>query len=238
MVSFGSRSVQITSIIRHLKKVTTMPVVLYTDKVHKDLDTHQRIIPQDALLWRDSPRWGIRNCNLWSAKACLEEFDSVCVLNDDMRIVHGAWVDGFQLAERFGCAVPLNPRIYVKYNAMGADTSPQDLKNLGSDSPLYGPACNVSPLFFSRKWSRAVEFMEGYIECLKVCNRGTLAFWMASWRTGFTPVYLPEQWCVCEGNAKYIRDYKKHLQGKDISIEPIMLHWGQKGVREAFPDVE
>jgi len=167
----------------------------------------------------------------------MEEFDSVCVLNDDMRIVHGRWVDGFQLAERFGCAVPINPRIYVKYNAMGADATDEDMKNLGS-SPLYAPACNVSPLFFSRRVSRANEFMEDYIKCLKVCNRGTLAFWMSSWRTGFTPVYLPEQWCVCEGNAKYIRDYRKRLQGKDIPIEPIMLHWGQKGVREAFPAVE
>jgi hypothetical protein len=153
-----------------------------------------------------------------------------------MRIVSKGFIDGFLMAEKFGCCVPTNPRIYVKYNAMGADTSEKDYKP-EMDGPEYAPSCNMSPMFFSANIPTARELLITYEKELMTCMRGTLAFWKASWKTGVTPLYLPEQWCVCASNAKYIRDYKKILQGKIYSIEPIILHWGQAEVREIFKGI-
>jgi hypothetical protein len=150
-----------------------------------------------------------------------------------MRIAHPGFVDGFVLAERFGVCVPMNPRVYIKYNAMGADMEKTPY-NSQYEGPEHATACNVSPMFVCRHHDNATALLNAYLEELQVCMRGTHAFWRASWRTGVTPVYLPEQWCVCGSNAKYIHAYKKTLKGKSVSIEPMMLHWGQAEVRETF----
>jgi hypothetical protein len=198
----------------------------------------QQIVTLDRLQWLDSPRWGVRNCNVLSAEAVLSRaFDSYCVLNDDMRIVSSEWEKGFDLAERFGVCVPTNPRIYVKYNALGADASDADF-NERDWGPGVAPAVNVSPLFVCADRPKAYELSRIWRQQLQHCLRGTLAFWQATWLTGTTPVYLPEQWCVGASNAAYFKNYKKRLRGQDVPVEPIMLHWGQEEVRRVFKEVE
>lgn len=238
VVSFGDRDSIVLPTIDNVRLFSDLPIKLYTDRVRniKEDRVTQVYIKTEELKWTDNPRWGVRNCNLWSARAALDAFDSCCVLNDDMRIVNRGYVDGFALAERFGVCVPMNPRIYVKYNAMGADASDNDFM-CPDDGPEYAPACNVSPMFVCRGHGRAVNLLHAYRAELQTCMRGTLAFWKASWKTGITPVYLPEQWCVCASNARYIRDYEKTLQGKTYNVEPLMLHWGQQGVRDIFKEV-
>ena len=201
-----------------------LPVVLYTDRDRGYPVSKLHIVPDGS---HQGPRGPIRMTNRILAEAA--DFDPILCLNDDMKIVSPNFLEGFALAERFGVCVPMNPRIYVKYNAMGAD-APADPPG----TPLYGTACNVSPMFVSRARPGVRVFMEAYVRQLETCQRGTLAFWLASWETGFCPLYLPEQWCLCASNAEYFRGYKKTLQGREYQIEPIMLHWGQAGVREVF----
>jgi hypothetical protein len=240
IASFGDRDGYLSSMLANVRKYTHLPVMVYTDRERNYVSDYQdmsrEIVPEKKLLWRDSPRWGVRNANLWLAKAASETFDICCCLNDDMRIVSKQWTDGLLLAERFGVCVPMNPRVYVKHNALGADATQEDYHKAVSELPGCAPACNISPMFVCRLNDAARRLMIYYLDELKTCMRGTLAFWFASWKSGITPLYLPEQWCVCASNAKYIRDYKKVLQGKEVRVEPIMLHWGQQEVRNVFKD--
>jgi len=241
IVSLGpGREKNVHGLLENLKQVSpNIPVYVVTDHQRNlPKEITQLIVPHNELQWLESPRWGVRNCNVLSARFALEPYaDSYCVINDDMRIVHSEFTDGFLLAERFGVCVPTNPRIYVKYNARGADTKPEDFIPYNEYSgPPHAPACNVSPLFVYRKDERAHILLSAYLAELQNCMRGTLAFWRASWKTGITPVYLPEQWCVGASGAKYMRDYTKQIQGKKTPIECMMLHWGQCGVRNAFSE--
>lgn len=237
IVSFGKqRESMVLDSISNIRKYSNLPIMIYTDyKIFErnTTDMGQVVLTPNQFKWKDSPRWGVRNCNYWSAYAALNTFDSCLVLNDDMRIVSKGFEDGFTLAERFGVCVPLNPRVYVKYNAMGTDANDEDFKE-GKDGPKHAPACNMSPLFVSRTSIQAQTLICAYMIELQTCMRGTLAFWKASWKTGITPLYLPEQWCVCGSSAKFIKNLKKPLQGKVQTIESIMLHWGQPEVREVY----
>lgn len=240
IVSFGPRGENVLRLVRSIRQHSQYPIVIITDgkamqdsKVLTELNFHSLVLSEEGFKWKDSPRWPVRNCNRASAMFALDLFDSCCVLNDDMLVVHAGHADGFRLAERFGVCVPMNPRIYVQYNALGTDARPEDF-NERVDGPGHAPACNVSPMFVCRLHDNAKTLMKAYIAELDVCMRGTLAFWRASWKCGVHPVYLPEQWCVCGSNAAYLRDCTKSIRGKRVHIETMMLHWGQEEVRHAF----
>ena len=240
IASFGSnRDMWLNPMLVNVRSKTTLPIVILTDMdkpyIHNFSEVTQQIIPEEQRLWMDNPRWGVRNTNYWLAKAALN-YELSCCLNDDMRICTRDFEEGFDLAKRFGICVPMNPRIYVKYNARGADTTNEDWSKT-IRTPFHVTACNMSPMFVSSIHPSSKDLLDSYLIELQSCMRGTLAFWFASWNTGITPLYLPEQWCVCASNAKYIRDYKKVIQGQSVPIEPIMLHWGQQEVRNVFKDI-
>jgi hypothetical protein len=236
--SFGDRDFYLKTLLKSLRKYPAVgDIWLVTDESKGIEGVLEHVLRPDEIMWKEHPRWPIRNTNLFLAKFSLwEVYESVCCLNDDMYICSKGFLDGFCMAEKFGVCVPTNPRVYVKYNAMGADTTAEDRRETDK-GPIYAPACNVSPMFVCRLHSHAKLLIEAYIDELRSCMRGTLAFWLASWRTGITPLYLPEQWCVCASNASHIKNYKKRLQEVMYSIEPIVLHWGQSGVREVFKDM-
>lgn len=235
IASFGDRDQQITSLIKNLRNVwpKTLPIKLFTDRERDVGDLHftQTIINTHEECPR---RWIHLSNQILATPDQYSEFDIVCCLNDDMRIMGEGALDGFALAEQFGVCVPLNPRVYAKYNAMGADSDQKHfLRTLSF--PIHAPAYNVSPMFVRQSVRGVWGFLKEYRYILEhECPRGTLAFWWAMWRTGFCPLALPEQWCVCGSSAKFIRDLKKPLRGKMFDIEPMMLHWGQTEVREVF----
>lgn len=236
IASFGNRNAYISSLVDNIREYSAFPIILYTDRQRAVGGIEQIVLSPDQILWKDSPRWPIRNTNFWLAKAVIERAgtkDVFCCLNDDMRIVHAGWEDGFQLAEKFGICVPQNPRIFVKYNMLGTDTTSEDWKRT-EGTPIYAPACNVSPMFAYPNSLYVQVLLSAYINELKKCMRGTLAFWLAMYKVGVCPLFLPEQWCVSASNALHIKKYEKVLQGKKCKIEPIMLHWGQQQVREVF----
>ena len=187
-------------------------------------------------------REGVRNSNLFKIREALEDctyrgFESALLLDDDMLIVNKNFVDGFWLAEKFGAALPLNPRTFQLYNLMGADVSDKDYADL-EDAPLFAPAHNFSPMFVSLKNPRALYWLTVTGQELrdKTC-RGTLAIWKTMLRTGFTPVNLPMQWCVCGAEADYYKNYMQRLRGRDMPIPPIMLHLGHEETRRVFREL-
>lgn len=247
IAAFGNRNKQISRLIDSIRQYCDYDIyIITTDDSHIQIPQFELsefkgkvIIEYVDRIWpRGSQREGIRNSNYYKVLYALDlGYNSVCLIDDDMLIVHKGFLEGFELAERFGAAVPMNPRIYVGYNAMGADTTPDDLIDC-METPYYAPACNFSPFFYCNMYTAANGFMKELKDQLRnnVC-RGTLAMWKASWQTGFSPVYLPEQWCVCGSNAEYIRDYKKVLRGKKLSIPVMCLHLGHDAVKMAFqPD--
>lgn len=239
IAAFGDRREQVQRIIKNIRSYVDYPIhLITTDNSKTGLGIGTNLLFESAKIhvefvnriWpKGSGREGIRNSNYYKVLFALEYgYNSVCLIDDDMFIVHKGFFEGFELAERFGAAVPMNPRIYVGYNAMGADG--RVVKEL-----YYAPACNFSPFFYCNINTAANIFMKELKDQLRnnVC-RGTLAMWKASWQTGFSPVYLPEQWCVCGSNAEYIRDYTKVLQGKELSIPAMCLHLGHEAVKDAF----
>jgi hypothetical protein len=239
--AFGDRCKQVERLIKNIRKFSKLPIYIITTKDSKvaNCDVFQLRSLQVYLkfvkrIWpKDSYRADIRNSNYYKIKFA-KEFDSACLLDDDMFILNHQYFDGFRLAEQFGAALPLNPRIFVGFNAMGADVKQKDMDEI-LKTPIFAPACNFSPFFICTRFTKTNIFLNELLRQLKdnVC-RGTLAIWKASWETKFTPIYLPEQWCVCGENAEYWKNYTIQLKGRQVKVDPIMLHLGHDNVKKIF----
>ncbi len=248
IAAFGDRHKQVARLVKNIRSYVDYPIHIITTqdsnigdlringlKVY-DHDITIELVPR---IWKKGTyREGIRNSNYYKVKFALDHhYDSGLLLDDDMFIVNRDFVDGFAIAERFGVALPMNPRIYTGLNAKGADTTVKDLNDC-QDTPYHAPACNFSPFFVYPHLGLTCNFLSQLKEELanNVC-RGTLAIWKASWKSHITPVYLPEQWCVCGSNAEYIKNYTKVLRGETVNIHPMMLHLGHPEVVEVFKDM-
>lgn len=256
LAAFGDRRRQVQRLIKNIRRFVDYPIHIITTpdsnigapQTPKELVQYiaeQRIeVEYVTRLWpANEPRSGVRNSNYYKVKKALDEsykpederYDSLLMLDDDMLIVNKHFVDGFDLAERFGAALPLNPRTYVWVNALGADAQRKDRIEIAL-SPQYAPACNFSPFFISTniKSRRFMIVLEQELHD-NVC-RGTLAVWKASWQSGFSPVYLPQQWCICGNEAEYLKNYTQQLCGQNLKIPPIMLHLGHQQTCDVFKD--
>lgn len=237
----GDRSERVRGLVANLaNRISSLPdLVLLTDQPAFYQNIEGVAIVEVGTGWTGHKRYGVRNSNFYKApKVRGVECDSYCCLDDDMRVVDGeAFMQGFVLAEKFGICLPINPRLYVKWNARGEDV-PEDVRAL-VDCYGYMTACNMSPLFFTYRNVKARALLRGYRDILTGprCCRGTLAMSIASWETGVTPHYLPEQWCVDRDNAEFWKHYSFRYRGKKYPVGPICLHWGQPEVRKVFADV-
>lgn len=239
--AFGDRKNNVQRLVKNIRQYFDYPIRIITSL---DSDVGHNSLPQDQNIciqyverrWpKGSYRADIRNSNYFKIQFALEQdYYSFCLLDDDMSIVNKNFEDGFSIAERFGAAVPMNPRIFVKYNAMGADVSVKDLADL-IGTPQFAPACNFSPMFVCPHTGYTTNFLHALLEELdvNVC-RGTLAIFKASWKSQVTPVYLPEQWCICASNAEHIKNYTEQLRGQQVCIPPMCLHLGHEQVRKTF----
>jgi hypothetical protein len=241
IASFGNRQIQVQRLIKNIRQYSDLPIHILTTHdsnlgFPKNTYTHKIYTEFVDRIWqKGSLRADIRNSNYYKVKFALDHhYHSLCMLDDDMLIVNNQFADGFAIAERFGCALPLNPRIYVSYNMMGADVQYKDIDET-LKTPIFASACNFSPFFVYPHCNHTRNFLSQLEKELRenVC-RGTLAIWKASWKSQITPVYLPEQWCVCGENAEYIKNYSVLLQGKLTPVKPIMLHLGHEKVKEVF----
>ncbi len=241
IAAFGDRRTQISRLVKNIRSYVDYPIhiIMTTDSYVGMLQEFSgvgvKIEFVDRIWKKGTYREGIRNSNYYKVKFALDHYyQSLCMLDDDMFIVDKNFVDGFAIAERFGVALPMNPRIYAGLNAQGADTTVKDLNDC-EDTPYHAPACNFSPFFVCPHVSLTSNFLHELAYQLRssVC-RGTLAIWKASWKSQVTPVYLPEQWCVCASNAEHIKNYTKVLKGKTVNIPPMMLHLGHEEVGKVF----
>lgn len=235
---FGDRREQLQTLLQSVAKYVdnNIPIHLYTDDEGFLCEDGSVTVHITEAMWRGHPRSGVRASNFVKLKSIqdLSEVDSFCLIDDDMEIVDAGFMEGFDLAERFGVALPMNPRIYTQHMAQSADVPP-DIMDMVAHLPQKSTACNFSPFFYRRGHSsQAAYFMIGIREELSKGCRGTLAVWKASWDTKYTPLYLPEQWCVCGDHVEHIRDYTIQLKGQTVPIKPICLHLGHEAVRKAF----
>lgn len=250
IAAFGDRQVQIQRLIKNLRKFLDYEICVITTEDSNIGDTTSFINVTVELverLWpKGSYREGVRNSNFHKVKKAVDEslkrkyeqYDSICLLDDDCFIVHPGFMGGFDISERLGAACPVNPRIYVKFNAMGADVQQKDVDDLQKlGVPQYAPAMNFSPFFVSPKHVQARNFLLTLQSELQnnTC-RCTLALNKACWVTRFSPVLLSEFWCVCGNEAEYIKNYTQQLKGQQMSIKPIMLHLGHQQTCDVFKD--
>lgn len=242
IAAFGDRRTQVQRLVKNIRSYVDYPIHIITTtdsnigSFEKSPGINIKSVPR---IWaKGTYREGIRNSNYYKVKFAIDHhYDSLCMLDDDMFIVDKNFVDGFVIAERFGVALPINPRIYVGFNAMGSDSTIKDMEYC-SNTAGYAPACNFSPFFVYPHAGLVCNFLHELEYQLrnKVC-RGTLAIWKASWKSHITPVYLPEQWCVCGSSAEWIKNYTKILRGQTVNIPPMMLHLGHSEVQKVFKDI-
>ena len=247
IAAFGDRAACVERLVQNIRRFVDYPIIIVTTRDSNVGQTYcfggvtRKYV--DRRWAKNTHREGVRNSNYSKIGAALNLFDwnggyeSALLIDDDMFIVHEKFVDGFAIAEKFGAALPLNPRTFQLYNLMGADVSLEDCAD-AEGSPMFAPAHNFSPMFVSLRDERACSWLSKTRDILqdRTC-RGTLAIWRAMWATGFTPVNLPMQWCVCGAEAQYIRDYTKRLKGRDITIPPIMLHLGHEETERVYRDI-
>lgn len=250
VAAFGDRRIQIQRIIKNIRRFVDYEICILTtgdSDIGNISGVSNVAVEMVERLWpKGSYREGVRNSNYYKVARAVEEslnrryeqYDSLCLLDDDCFIVHEGFIDGFIIAERLGVAVPVNPRVHVKFNAMGADVQQKDIDDLQRlGVPQYAPAMNFSPFFVSPKHLQARNFLLALQSELRdnTC-RGTLALNKAAWATRFSPVLLSEFWCVCGAEAQSIKQYSQRLRGQQRNIEPIVLHLGHQQTCVVFKD--
>lgn len=232
LAEFGNREVQVIDICKHLRKLTLLPIVIFTDMKY-DLsqiggDTSQCFLNENEVLWKNHRRYHNRNNDYWKIKGALSCFEQALILDDDMRIVNEQFTQGFDFAAKYGLCLPINPRTYFGIDReIGDDVSISALKQT-IDIPYYLPANNMGTIFFDTRLplTRMVldyylRFMEGF-PC-----RGPVAMAAACYRTETAPLLLTEEWCVCGGYTNYKSRSNKR-------IDPIFLHIGHEDVKKWY----
>lgn len=199
--------------IDHLRIFTDCPICVYIERddygpiaMHERVDFH--IV---ELKWPDHPRCYHRNSDYYRIKALQESSAQVGLYLDlDIRIVDPAsFMDGFKLAERFGCCLPINPRSFAGIDAsIGADPD-------GSPPIWNATACSMGVIFASLK---ASGFFSSYLRIMEASPaRGPAVMNKTIWETDFTPYFLPQEWCMSEAIDRVVT-------GTDYRIKPIAVH--------------
>ena len=203
-----------------LKIFPSAAVTLFTDQDFEVGGT-VRTIKVSPPFNCDEVRYGWRAHDYYQAVGMLESSaDIVIAMDSDMLIVSDSFRALIELADIFGLAVPINPRLLQKIDGgIGMDST----YDAASDRTMgLGLTYNLTPIAFSTSHKSARILLERYIEKLKQHpGRGAVHLVNASYDIGYQPCVLPPQWCVCSP-----RDF----DGKHIWREAIALHVGHKDV--------
>ena len=230
MAEFGSRGSQIHDTIKNVRTVSQLPIVIYSDRHYPDLGegVTLNVLPDESIMWKSHRRYFNRNNDYWKVEAARLEFDLTLVLDDDMRIVHEHFMQGFDLAEKFGMCIPLNPRVYFGIDREVGDDVPDDVRKDSVNIPYHMTANNMGVLFFNNRNSHTDRVMLQYTNYMLThpC-RGPVAMGISCWNEDFAPYFLPEEWCLCGGHTEF--RYRSNKR-----IDPIFLHVGHPDVNEWF----
>lgn len=234
LAEFGERESQLIGMLKNVRAVTDLPVIIYTDRLYPRLGScpkvSQKLLPPEQCYWQGHRRYFNRNNDYWKIKAAMMETDYnvVLVLDDDMRIVNDKFVDGFALAEKFGLCLPLNPRTYFGLDReVGDDVSPETLEDT-KHIPYHMTANNMGTVFLNISNERVGGVAGRYVRYMQEYPcRGPVAMAVACWQEGLAPYFLPEEWCLCGGNAAF-----RYRSSKRIL--PMLLHVGHKDIEKWF----
>ena len=141
-----------------------------------------------------------------------------------MLIVSDEFVVLPKIVDRFGLAVPANPRLLVRVDGkIGVDSSYEP-----DADPLAGLgfAYNLTPIGLNTRHSRARRVLERYLE-LMVDNpgRGAVHLYNAAYEEGYPPYLLPPQWCVCS---------PIDLDSRHLWSNAVVLHVGHPDVIKRY----
>ena len=117
-------------------------------------------------------------------------------------------------AERFGMALPANPRMLVRVDTLIGAYSDRGLDETNGT----GYAMNNGVLAFSPRHPgarKALETAAGIIRNNAI--RAPLALWRAFWQTGFAPYLLPPQWCVCREHVGIGNEIILHIGHEQVA---------------------
>jgi len=226
LAEFGSRETEIRGVIKNIRTISNLPIVIYSDKRYDFLGldvTVKLVVPG----WVGHRRYFNRNNDYWKVVAA-KEFDEVLIIDDDMRIVNDRWVEGFEIAEKFGVCLPMNPRIYFGLDRQCGDDTSDDLRNKTGDCPYHLTGNNMGVIFANTNHLNTRKIFNTYLDFMeKEPCRGPVAMGVAYWRCGRAPYFLPEEWCACGG-------YTSFKSRSRLRINPMFLHIGHKDVLNWF----
>ena len=195
-------------------------VTLYTDQPLQGLAgvKVETVIPPFD---RGAERYGWRAHDYYQAFGMLQSSADITIAMDsDMLIVSDSFRVIFEFAQRFGLALPINPRLLLKIDGgIGIDSSYQ----AQTDSTQgLGMTYNLTPMAFSTRHPVARQLLERYCTLLlESPGRGAVHMVQASYDVGYQPYVLPPQWCVCS---------PRDLDSKHMWREAVALHVGHRDV--------
>lgn len=216
ITSFGDRRDKVEKLTANVRRFSDLPITVLSED---NCET----------FWPGHPRWGQRNSDLHKATAVLRRFyDVVLVLDDDMRIVSGTFVNGFRLAERYGVCLPENPRRFFGVDLqVGADTREARRYADSSDDLVMPPhnmtANNMGTIFADFRSPDCRQLFAVYWDFMKryPC-RGPVAMGVARWKERVSVEMLSAGWCLCAEDVGH------------SGLEPVIVHVGHEKVRRWY----
>ncbi len=197
-----------------------LSVTIYTDQDYTNDDELLTFVKKEPFYDPGHPRFGWRCNDYYKVLALLESQADIAIsLDSDMMIVSPEVRSIIPITEKFGVALPINPRMLVRVDGnIGQDGCKTRVYDESNGNSL---STNMSPISFDTSNQRARSLLEEY--CIQMKEdpvRGPLAMWRAQWETGVNPYVLPVQWCVCN---------------QDCGIgDEIMLHLGNQPVIDHY----
>jgi hypothetical protein len=172
-------------------------VIIYSDRPIL-VPFAENIDVSELVSWLDSndERYGYHASNYIRMWALLQASGEAVYLDGDMKVVSPSFVEGFQLAKKFGICLPQSNRWVVREDLrIGVEVSKQDRRDMRS--PIYGTLWNASPIFIVPQHEVALRFVDVFLqEYRNNPRRGPLGMWRAAWKSGVSPFTLPVQWCL------------------------------------------
>lgn len=209
--SFAHHEATAKAIAHVHAKIPSVDIHIYRDNDHLyELECKFHTVKS---LWPGHPREHYRNSDYYRIKAMLDlDYDLCCYLDLDMRIVAAEdFMQGFDLAERFGLCVPINPRSFVGIDSVfGGDPS-------GNPPTTKATAYNASPLFLNMNRLQMQRFCRFYVDAIRLSPaRGPAVLAETVCATRTVPYVLSQEWCMCEPIERYAL--------KTYRIWPIVVH--------------
>ncbi len=193
-----------------------LSVTIYTDQDYTIDDPLVKFVKKEPFYDPNHPRFGWRCNDYYKVLALLESKADIAIsLDSDMLITSPEVKTIIPLTEKFGIALPINPRMLVRYDGNigqdGCKTKTYD------ESNGNGLSTNMSPISFNTSDERARKLLEEYCNQMKEDPvRGPFAMWRAQWETGINPYILPVQWCVCNQDCGIGNEIMLHLGNQPV----------------------